>query len=614
MRAPETPKPETRSGDPGLLENDQLGERIKSVNTTTVDAAQDRAAAKPGQNVQNGQVSFDLLWPRDIKVGDRHRKDYGDLEALARSINERGGLIHPIAVTPTKELIAGERRLKAWQLPVCRFRDQPIPITVIDIDSIIAGEQDENDPALRKNFTPSEAVAIARALRPRLEFAAKERQREGGRSKASGNLPEASKGETREQVAKATGKGARTLEKAEAIVAAAEAEPDKYGKLVEDIDRTGNVNGPYKRLRNMQAVAMILAEPPPLPMNGPYRTGIIDVPWCSEPGEADKDHGARGYHPYPTMTPEQVAAMPVLSILHEDASVWLWIPNFHLMHGHHLTTAKAWGLKPVALLTWVKHKFGQGQRARGATEHVIQMIRGNVACLGSDTKTWFLGDCGAHSQKPREFYEIVEKLTPAARYFELFSRSGTRENWDLHGNEIGKLAIPVAAVVAAHEVSEEEDADQEAETKARKVRTPTVVSHKTNMADAVSGAFSEITDLAEEYRQIVDNATEGLSETQRVQTFGETADTLEGLQEPDVPSVIATIEVNYTITLPKRKDRGLSRAARMSDAIGILDACMEALDRVAETDVRHQAACDLFGELDAVKAEAEGCEFPGMYG
>src|SRR5260370_358335 len=121
-------------------------------------------------------------YPKPIKVGDRHRKDYGDLEALARSINERGGLIHPIAVTPTKELIAGERRLKAWQLPVCRFRDQPIPITVIDIDSIIAGEQDENDPALRKNFTPSEAVAIARALRPRLEFAAKERQREGGRS------------------------------------------------------------------------------------------------------------------------------------------------------------------------------------------------------------------------------------------------------------------------------------------------------------------------------------------------------------------------------------------------------------------------------------------------
>ena len=36
-------------------------------------------------------------------------------------------------------------------------------------------------------------------------------------------MPEASKGETREQVAKATGKGARTLEKAEAIVAAAAA-------------------------------------------------------------------------------------------------------------------------------------------------------------------------------------------------------------------------------------------------------------------------------------------------------------------------------------------------------------------------------------------------------
>ena len=174
-------------------------------------------------------------------------------------------------------------------------------------------------------------------------------------------------------------------------------------------------------------------------MGGPYRGGIIDVPWASELGDADKDHGARGFYPYTTMTPEQVAAMPVPEILHADTSVWMWITNFHLMHGHHLMIAKAWGLKPVALLTWVKNRFGQGARARGATEHVIQMIRGNVPCLGTDTKTWFEGKGGVHSQKPAEFYDIVEKLTPAPRYFELFARSQPRPNWDMHGDQVGKL-------------------------------------------------------------------------------------------------------------------------------------------------------------------------------
>ena len=286
-------------------------------------------------------------WPREITVGQRHRKEFGDLLALARSINDRGGLIHPIAVTAHNELIAGERRLRAWQLGECKLNAAPIPVTVIDIDSIRAGERDENDPALRLPFTPSEAVAIARALRPVIEAEAKERQRKGGRCKAAkrrvadeydaaqergeigqsgarkdlvpnGNevVPSAADlGLSAKKLVATCHKlrpakpvtasprrreGARTLAKAEAIVEAAEREPEKFSSLVEAMDRTGRVNGPLKRLQNILATAAIKAEPPPLPMHGPYRAGIIDPPWASEPDVA-KDHGARGYYPYPTV-------------------------------------------------------------------------------------------------------------------------------------------------------------------------------------------------------------------------------------------------------------------------------------------------------------------------
>jgi N6-adenosine-specific RNA methylase IME4 len=377
--------------------------------------------------------------PAEIIVGTRFRKEHGDLRALALSINERGGLIHPIAVTPANELIAGERRLLAWQHADCRFRDQPIPVTVIDIDNIVAAERDENDPVLRKSFTPSEAVAIARALRPRLEEQARERQREGGRTKACGKLPQAEQGKTREKIAKATGKSARTLEKAEAVVAAAEREPEKFGKLVEAMDRSGSVNGPYKRLNNIKAAEEIKNKPPGLPAQGPYHAGIIDFPWASEPDDEEKDHGSRGYYPYPTMTPTQGAELAVRSILAPDCSVWLWITNFHLMHGHHLALSAAWGLRPVALLTWVKSRWGQGQRVRGATEHLMQLIRGDVPCLGAETKSWFEGASGEHSQKPAIAYEIVQRLSPAPRYFELFARGTAPDSWDMHGNEIGKL-------------------------------------------------------------------------------------------------------------------------------------------------------------------------------
>jgi hypothetical protein len=121
-------------------------------------------------------------------------------------------------------------------------------------------------------------------------------------------------------------------------------------------------------------------------------------------------------------------------------------------------------------------------------------------------------------------------------------------------------------------------------------------------------------DLATECREIVDSAPEGLSDTQRVQTLGETADALEGLEEPDVPAVLSEISVSYVTSLPPRKDRPLSRATRMSDALGVLEACLNALDEIDEEDLRHAAATDLRGELDDAKSEAEGCEFPGMFG
>jgi ParB family chromosome partitioning protein len=51
----------------------------------------------------------------DIRVGKRHRRDLGDIAALAASMASIG-LLHPIVVTPDGLLICGERRLRAAKL------------------------------------------------------------------------------------------------------------------------------------------------------------------------------------------------------------------------------------------------------------------------------------------------------------------------------------------------------------------------------------------------------------------------------------------------------------------------------------------------------------------
>src|SRR5450759_584909 len=97
-----------------------------------------------------------------IKVGTRFRKDLGSIEALVDSI-KAGCLLHPIVVDLAGNLIAGERRLMACQ----RLGWKDIPATVVDLDDAeqLRAEQDEN--ITPKRFTPSEAVAIATAVKER---------------------------------------------------------------------------------------------------------------------------------------------------------------------------------------------------------------------------------------------------------------------------------------------------------------------------------------------------------------------------------------------------------------------------------------------------------------
>lgn len=130
------------------------------------------------------------------------------------------------------------------------------------------------------------------------------------------------------------------------------------------------------------------------------------------------------------------------------------------------------------------------------------------------------------------------------------------------------------------------------------------------LVDLVNEAFSELESLAGECREIVDNASEGLSQTQRIQTFEETANILEGLCEPEVNKSIEDTQVTYSSMESSRKGRGLSRANRCSEAVNSLNAVVEALEQLPETD----ETSNLKNELEEAANEAEGCELPGMYG
>jgi ParB-like chromosome segregation protein Spo0J len=93
-----------------------------------------------------------------ILVGERYRKDHGDLEVLAASIASEG-LLQPIGITEDSVLVFGERRLLAVRDVL---RQETIQARVVRVRCITAGEYAENE--VRKDFTPSERVAIGKTL------------------------------------------------------------------------------------------------------------------------------------------------------------------------------------------------------------------------------------------------------------------------------------------------------------------------------------------------------------------------------------------------------------------------------------------------------------------
>lgn len=140
-----------------------------------------------------------------VKVVNRFRKDFGDIDSLAASIAELG-LLQPIGVDSSYRLVFGERRLRACQA----LGWEKIPARTVHLDSILKGELAENE--FRKDFTHSERVAIGEAIEQELQG------RNHRPAESPENFPELPKGDTRDLAAKAAGFGnGKTYEQAKKV-------------------------------------------------------------------------------------------------------------------------------------------------------------------------------------------------------------------------------------------------------------------------------------------------------------------------------------------------------------------------------------------------------------
>ena len=78
--------------------------------------------------------------------------------------------------------------------------------------------------------------------------------------------------------------------------------------------------------------------------------------------------------------------------------------------------------------------MGTGDWLRGKTEHCLLCIKGKPTIRLTNQTTAIAGPLRKHSQKPDEFYAMVEAMCPGSKV-EVFARQ-TREGWTAHGDEV----------------------------------------------------------------------------------------------------------------------------------------------------------------------------------
>jgi N6-adenosine-specific RNA methylase IME4 len=142
------------------------------------------------------------------------------------------------------------------------------------------------------------------------------------------------------------------------------------------------------------------------------------------------------------MTPAEIAAyLPSLNLeIAPDALLFLWRVSALVPEAY--SVVKAWGFVAKAELVWEKttsgglRHFGMGRYVRQEHETCIIAARGQGSKLIKDHKvrSIFAAPTGRHSEKPAEFFSIVERLV-SGPFVELFARE-RRLGWTAFGDEL----------------------------------------------------------------------------------------------------------------------------------------------------------------------------------
>jgi len=213
---------------------DPAAHALSAIRKSVVSVLPNAAIAEEASSVELPIGEFRMIVVADIKIGDRFRRDLGDIGGMADSIKEVG-LLQPILVNTDLQLISGIRRLAAHR----HLGREQILARVLDIeDPVLASIEEDRS---RKPLLATEKYAVTEMLRGKMTDEAW-RRRGLGRKLAEAEA----KGRVDDILARHVGISRPTLRKICVMSTASKQNPERYAAIVEDLDRDGKVDRHYK--------------------------------------------------------------------------------------------------------------------------------------------------------------------------------------------------------------------------------------------------------------------------------------------------------------------------------------------------------------------------------
>lgn len=324
---------------------------------------------------------------------------------------------------------------------------------------------------LRKDFTESEKAAIAEKLKPHFRKETNRGKRtdiKNDKPTSANMLAEVKPMNVDEKIGKILGESDENVRRREIV----------FKKIDDDTKKQldsgqKSLNSAYKDTIRKEHESRPVA---PLP-KGMFNHIVEDPGWDF----ANKNIGGSGSsgasHKYKTQPTVDIARIPVMDVAADDAILYMWTTNQHLITGSMLqrdflqiahgytpqqteflgnqkvqsdaiSVMHCHGFIPKHIITWEKqNKEGWGGYSfNNVTEHLLIGTRGTVKPFGLSEKTIIKTQYQrkSHSVKPEEMWHLIEKIVKTQRWkhkrLELNCRT-PRHGWHPHGDQITQKDI-----------------------------------------------------------------------------------------------------------------------------------------------------------------------------